>query len=125
MKKLIPIIIVLAGFCLAASITTTQSTSAQNTRDCIYASGGWASVDCSAAVAYSAQLNANSRYVVQCTGNALFAPGSAASGQDADTSDGYLVAGVHYRMYTHSDNRYYSCLELSASNAICRHIECR
>jgi hypothetical protein len=96
----------------------------QLSRACIYQAGGWTSVDCSAAAAYSAELNEWSRYVIQCTGDAYWAPGIAGSGVDADSSDGYLPAGSWLDFYTSDLITYYSC-EASGSSGICRHIECK
>ena len=93
-------------------------------RACIYQSGGWTTVDCSAAAASSAALTKWSRYVVQCTKDSYFAPGTAATSQDADANDGYLPEGAWADFFTTDSIIYYSCLS-SASAGKCRHIECK
>lgn len=97
---------------------------AQAGRACIYQPGGWTIVNCSAAAASSAALNKWSRYIVQCTKDAYFAPGSAATGQDADANDGYLPEGAWADFFTTDQIIYYSC-NAAAGSGTCRHIECR
>ena len=91
---------------------------------CAYKSGGWTIVDCSAAAAASsALLTAWSRYVIQCGDDSYFAPGTASSGQDADSSDGWIASGAWIDFFTTDSVRYYSCLNKNV-NSDCRHIEC-
>lgn len=96
----------------------------QGVRACIYQTGGWTTVDCSAAVAYSAELEEWSRYVIQCTEDAYIAFSTAGSGADADTNDGYLPKGAWTDFFTSDLITYYSCLS-SAAAGKCRHIECK
>lgn len=92
---------------------------------CAFVSGGWTIVNCSnAAAASSAALNQWTRYVVQCGDDSYFAPGTAASGQDADASDGWIPSGAWAEFMTTGDVIYYSCLNKNADSD-CRHIECR
>ena len=128
---------VVVALLLGVGVAVAQTTSAggmaalkpemtqQAQRDCLFPSGGWAIVDCSnAAVAYSAALNQYSRYIVQCGVDTRIAWGTAASGQDADSSDGYIPAGTMLPFMTDSSVRYYSCLNIG-SDSDCRHIECK
>lgn len=128
--------IVIAAIVIAGSVVLAQNKSqspllelgaghaAARAGACAFTSGGWTIVDCSAAAAASsAQLNAFSRYVVQCTDDSYFAPGTAATGQDADSSDGYVPNGAWLEFVTTGDVRFYSCLNKNADND-CRHIEC-
>ena len=90
---------------------------------CAYRSGGWTIVDCSAAAAASsAQLTAWSRYVIQCGDDSYFAPGTA-TGQAADSSDGWIASGAWIDFFTTESVRFYSCLNKNI-NRDCRHIEC-
>lgn len=93
-------------------------------RACAFPAGGWTIINCSnAAAASSAQLNAWSRYVVQCGVNSYIATGTAATGQDADSSDGYLPAGSWLEFMTTDTIRYLSCLNIG-SDSDCRIWEC-
>lgn len=124
--------IVLVGGYVLAQPASTWSTSpidpnlAQQTqRACIHPTGGWTIVNCSnSAAASSASLNAWTRYLVQCGDDSYFAPGSAASGQDADSNDGWVPAGAWYEFITTDTVRFYSCLNKN-SDSDCRHIECK
>lgn len=107
----------------AATLDTSQGTSAQQTRACSFAPGGWTIVDCSnVAAATSSQLTQRTRYAIQCGVNSRIAWGG--SGVTADASDGYLPAGGWVEHYTATDSRYYSCLNIGSDDD-CRHIECR
>ena len=109
----------------AAQIRTGREQSARSTRACIFPNGGWTTVDCSnVAAASSAALNPWSNYIVQCGDDSYLAPGTAASGQDADSSDGYLPEGEWLRLGTTDTVLYYSCLNIN-SDSDCRHIECQ
>ena len=93
-------------------------------RDCLFALGGWTTVDCSvAAAAQSAQLNIYSRYIVQCRSDSYIAWGDAST-DEADTADGYMPAGTMLPFMTDLTVRFYSCRNV-ASDTDCRHIECR
>lgn len=94
-------------------------------RACMFPSGGWTIVNCSnVAAASSAALNAWSRYVIQCGVNSYLATGTAATGQDADTNDGYLPAGAWLEFMTTDTIKYISCLNIG-SDSDCRLVECR
>lgn len=109
---------------IAATRRTNTTESGMTTRACTFATGGWTKVDCSnVAVAYSAALTPNTRYVIQCTDDSYIAFGTAASGQDADANDGYLPNGAWVEFYTSDTIIYYNCLNKNA-DADCRHIEC-
>jgi hypothetical protein len=108
----------------AATNATRPGVSAMYTRDCFFPAGGWTTVDCSAAAAYSAQLTANTRYVLQATGDAYFAPGITDTGVDADSNDGYIPAGSWLIWATGPTVRYFSC-EASGSGGVVRYIECQ
>jgi len=123
------LLIVLCAVCIgvlvrADSTPTKPHLSAQMTRACIFAKGGWTTVDCSAGVAYSAALTKWTRYVLQSTGDAFFAQGDAASAQDADSSDGYLPQGAWVEMLTDNTEIYFSC-EASGSSGKVRYLECQ
>jgi len=106
-----------------ARVSASMTEQAQ--RPCIFPAGGWTTVDCSnVAAASSAALNKWSRYIVQCTDDSYIATGTAASGQDADSSDGYLPEGSWLELMTTDSIIYYSCLNINGDND-CRHIECR
>ncbi len=95
------------------------------TRACLFPAGGWAIVNCTnSAAASSAQLNAWSSYIMQCGDDSYWATGTAASGQDADSSDGWLPAGAWLRFITTDNLRYVSVLNKN-SDSDCRVIECR
>ena len=102
------------------------SFSAAANRPCIHPTGGWTEVDCSAGAAYSAVLNQWSRYIVQANGgDAYFAVTTAGSGQDADSSDGYLPEGSWYGPFVSDGTpRYISC-DGSAASATVRYLECK
>lgn len=106
-------------------VNIPPSLAIQLTRDCIFEPGGWTEVDCSSGVAYSAELDEWTRYAIQCTGDAHFAPGIASSGVNADTGDGYIPAGSILPMVTTDQTTFFSCLERNASNAKCYYIKCR
>lgn len=90
---------------------------------CAFPIGGWTIVDCSAAAAaQSAQLNAWSRYVVQCGVSSYVAWGDAST-DEADSSDGNLPAGSWLEFMTTDSVRYFSCLNIG-SDSDCRIIEC-
>jgi hypothetical protein len=91
---------------------------------CMYPGGGWAIVNCSnVAAASSAQLNEWSRYVVQCGDDSYLATGTA-TGQDADSSDGWLPAGAWLEFITTDSVRFISCLNKTADSD-CRILQCR
>lgn len=92
-------------------------------RACLFPVGGWTKVDCSAAAAaQSGQLNAWSRYVVQCRSDSYIAWGDEAT-DEADSNDGFLPTGSWLEFLTDGTSRYLSCLNVS-SDTDCRYIEC-
>jgi hypothetical protein len=97
----------------------------QATRACMYQTGGWTTVDCSAGAAYSTELNEWSRYVIQCESNARWAPTSVGSGADADSADGYAPQGAWFDFFTTDVITYYSCDASALGGGKCRHIECK
>jgi len=92
---------------------------------CMFPDGGWTIVDCSnSAAASSAQLNRNSRYVVQCGDDSYIATGDTAASDDADSSDGWVPSGAWAEFMTDYSVRYLSCLNKNVDSD-CRYIECR
>jgi hypothetical protein len=90
---------------------------------CSYVDGGWTIIDCSNAVAASsAALNKWSRYVVQCGVDTYLAWGDA-TGEAADSSDGFAPAKAWVDFVTTDTVRYLSCLNIG-SDSDCRIIEC-
>lgn len=129
MKKIIfSLFFALALFPLGADaqlVKTSQDDSARLGRSCIYPSGGWTIINCSnVAAASSAQLNAWSRYVIQCGDDSYFATGTAATGQDADANDGYIPAGAWTDFSTTDTIRFVSVLNRN-SDSDCRILECK
>jgi hypothetical protein len=119
------LVILAAVVTIAATTATRGRTAEETTRACAFATGGWTEVDCSAGAAYSSQLVAHTRYVLQAiAGDAYFAQTSAGSGADADSSDGYIPEGSWVEISTVNGNRYYSC-DGSAATAKVRHVECQ
>lgn len=99
----------------------------QAQRACIFPAGGAAEVDCSAGAAYSAQLNAWSRYIVQCTAGAQWTTTTVSSGADADAADLYLPTGEWLEFMTTNTIRYFSCDSSVgiAGGGKCYYIECQ
>lgn len=119
-----------AGFVLAQPmsqnnyVNTPPPMSQQATRSCMYPIGGWTKVDCSNAVAAtSAQLNAWSRYVIQCGDDSYIATGDEAT-DVADANDGWLPTGAWLSFITTDSVRYISCLNKTVDSD-CRYWECR
>jgi hypothetical protein len=118
-------VLTVAHFANSATKKTNTVESTRMSRACVFPTGGWTTVDCSnVAAASSAALTANTRYVVQCTDDSYIAWGTAATGQDADSSDGYVPDGSWLEFLTTDTIVYYSCLNIN-SDADCRHIECQ
>ena len=128
-----------AGILLLAAVTVVAATITQpnvsllggeafsqaTNRPCLHPSGGWTDINCTAGAAYSGVLSQWSRYVVQAVGgNAYFAVTTAASGQDADSNDGYLPEGSWYEFITDGTSRYISC-DGSAASARLRYYQCQ
>lgn len=119
-------VLVIAGIGIAATTYTSDTESLRHTRACeIEAGSGWTEVDCSAAAAYSAVLTKNTRYILQAvTGSPYLAITTAGSGQDADSSDGYLPVGEWLLIRTPDSDRYISC-DGSADSGTIRYVECQ
>jgi hypothetical protein len=134
MKK---ILYILLGAALAAAgvaiaqpssqhnlVRTAASFNVESRRECFFPSGGWTIVDCSNVAAdTSAQLNAWSRYVVQCGDDSYFATGTS-DPVGADASDGYVPADTWTQFHTTDTVRFFSCLNVNVDSD-CRYIECR
>jgi len=105
-------------------VRTARDLNNQAQRACMFPAGGWTTIDCSnAAAATSAQLNAWSRYVIQCGDDSYFATGDDAT-DSADSSDGYIPEGSWLEVLTTDTVRYMSCLNVT-TDSDCRYIECR
>lgn len=122
---------VVAGLAIAQPVSSwnvaniDERLAKQATKACIFPSGGWTTINCSnAAAASSAQLNAWSRYAIQCGDDSYFAPGTAASGQDADSADGWIPSGAWLEFMTTDTIRYVSVLNKNADSD-CRILECK
>jgi hypothetical protein len=99
-------------------------TTAGATRACRFTPGGWTIIDCSAAAAASsAQLNAWTRYVIQCGDDSYFATGTA-TGQAADTNDGWIPSGAWLEFMTDATIRFVSVRNKN-SDSDCRIMECK
>lgn len=130
-KTLKPLMLIALGAALgaiglahAAGSDTSPIDSITHARSCIFASGGWSKIDCSnVAAASSAELNHWSRYVIQCGDDSYFATGTAATGQDADTNDGWIPQGAWVEFATTATIKYVSVLNKN-SDSDCRIIEC-
>lgn len=80
------------------------------TRPSVLQIGGWTKIDCSnVAAATSAQLNAWSRYVIQCGDDSYIATGDAVTDL-ADANDGWLPSGAWLEFITTDSVRFISCL---------------
>lgn len=110
----------------AATTRTNDIESLRHTRACEMAAGsGWTAIDCSAAAAYSAVLTPNARYIVQAIGgNPYIAMATASSGQDADSSDGYLPQGAWLEVRTPDSARYLTC-DGNADSSSLVYVECQ
>ena len=110
----------------AATTRTNDIESLRHTRACEMAAGsGWTAIDCSAAAAYSAALTPNARYIVQAIGgNPYIAMATASSGQDADSSDGYLPQGAWLEVRTPDSARYLTC-DGNADSSSLVYVECQ
>lgn len=118
-------LVVVGGFVNAAMIKTDAEESARLARSPFYATGPWAALnpDTSTAASTSA-LTANSRYVLQCTTDTYLRFGTAASGQDATSSNGYLPAGAWLEFSVEAGAQYLSALSKGA-DGICYLLEAR
>lgn len=102
----------------------TPDLTQQAQRACVYPIGGWAIVNCSnAAAATSAQLNAWSRYVIQCGDDSYIATGDQVT-DSADANDGWLPLGAWLEFMTTDSIRYISCLNKNVDSD-CRLWECQ
>lgn len=104
-------------------ITMPEGPAQAAQRPCMHPAGGWTDITVDNTTAgRSAELNAWSRYVLQCTDDTYVSWGGSAI--DADSNDGFLPDGSWYEFTTALDNRYVSVLNVN-SDALCRIIECR
>lgn len=127
MKKLFLVIGLVLASCSpqSESPVLSFSRSEQLTRPGVLQPGGWVEIDCSAGAAYSAALSTWASYVVQAVGGDVYvARATAASGQDADSNDGYVPEGAWYRILTDAGPYYLTC-DGSAAVATLRYIEVR
>lgn len=118
--------IVVAGqIANAALVNTNTETSGKLSRSPFYASGAWVALDPDTSTAAStAALTANSRYVIQCTVDTYLRFGTAASGQAATSSNGYLPAGAWLEFSIEADTPYLSALSKGA-DGVCYLLEAR
>lgn len=118
-------VMLIAGVVVADYTDWNPRRSANLTRSCILPAGGWTTIDCSAAAAYSAELNAPSSYLIQSTAATVyFALDDASSGADADANDGYLDAGDIVRIATTDTSKWVTCLGTANAGKIL-YIECQ
>lgn len=125
------LVAVISGYVAAQPMSQNRMTplpptmAGQATRDCILPAGGWTVIDCSAGAAYSAQLGAWGRYLLQATADTVyFATDDAASGADADANDGYLNEGEIIPILTTDTVRYVTCLGTASAGKL-KYIECQ
>lgn len=105
-------------------LTLTPNMTGALGRDGVYVAGSWTVIDASSAsAAYSAQLNAWSRYALQCKADAYFHMYTAASGSDATSSDAYIAAGAILPISTTDTLRYVTVKNVSDATADCSIIE--
>lgn len=119
-------LLIVASIGITATVRTNEAESARFSRACsIEAGSGWTEVDCSAAAAYSAELTENTRYLIQAVGGApYFAVTTAGSGQDADSSDGYIPEGEWLEIFVPTTSLYLCC-DGSGDSSTIRYLECQ
>lgn len=111
--------------CTAQAAGDAGSMSLAQIRACAFAPGGWTPVDCSAGVVYSAQLDANARYIIQAVdGSPNFRQDVAGSGLDADGDDATVPVGAWFEMSTVNGSRFFSCLGTAAPISKLTYIKC-
>ena len=108
----------------AAPIKYTERASLDRNRACAMSAGGWTVIDCSAAAAYSAELEADARYLFQSTANDTYlSMHSAGSGGDADANDCKMDDGEIVDFVIKAGVQYATCLGTANSGKI-KYIEC-
>lgn len=131
----------ISGFVLCLVAMTVGVVAAQNTdggdmltlkpgatqamqRDGVFADAAWTAIDASSATpAYSGLLTQFSRYAFQCTADAYFRRTTAASGQDAASTDGVLAARSIIPITTDGTAFYVSVLNVSDATANCQYVK--
>ena len=117
-------LLLLAGALFAAPVGTSEVESARLTRAPFYASGAWTALNPTAAAAAStAALTVNARYVLQCNDDTYLRFGTAASGQDATSSNGWIPAGA-WLEFSVDSVQYVSALNKNV-DSICYLLEAR
>ena len=118
--------IVVAGQLVnAAMVKTEPAESARLGRSPFYASGLWTSLNPDTSTAAStASLTANTRYVMQCTTDTYLRFGTAATGEDATSSTGYLPAGAWLEFSVEAGVQFLSALS-KGSDGICYLVEAK
>ena len=126
-----PIIIVAAAILVvgaianAALVKTDVTESARLGRAPFYASGLWTALNPDTSTAAStASLTFNSRYVIQCTTDTYLRFGTAATGQDATSSTGYLPAGAWLEFSVEAGVQFVSALS-KGSDGVCYFVEAK
>jgi hypothetical protein len=116
---------VLAQSAAQPSVVTTGSKFTANTsRPCMFAAGGWTTIDSDNSGAnLSGAMTTWSTYVIQCTSDAYIAWGGATAA--ADSSDAWIAAGAWVRFITTDDSNYVSVLNTTHATNDCHYIECR
>lgn len=118
-------IIVAGAFANAAMVKTDPAESARLGRAPFYASGLWTALNPDTSTAAStAALTANSRYVMQCTTDTYLRFGTAASGQDATSSTGYLPAGAWLEFSVEAGVQFLSALS-KGTDGVCYYVEAK
>ena len=122
----IALAIVVAGqLANAALVKTNGDENGRLARAPFYATGLWTAVNPdTTTAASSAALTENSRYVVQCTTDTYFRFGTAASGQDATSSTGYIPAGAWLEFSVAAGEQFLSTLS-KGSDGVCYLVEAR
>ena len=118
--------VVIAGQLASAALVPTNAIqNGQLGRAPFYASGLWTAVNPDlTTAASSAALTANSRYVMQCTTDTYLRFGTAASGQDATSSTGYLPAGAWFEFGVEEGVQFVSTLSKGA-DGVCYLVEAK
>lgn len=118
-------IVAVGAIANGALINTNEAESARLGRAPFYATGAWVALDPDTSTAASTSaLTANSRYVIQCTTDHYFRWGTAATGQAATSSNGYLPAGAWLEFSVDASVPYLSALSKGA-DGVCYLIEAR
>lgn len=109
----------------SAMVKTSGDETNRHARSPFYATGAWVALNPDTSTAAStAALTENSRYVIQCTTDTYLRFGTAASGEDATSSNGYLPSGAWLEFSVAADARFLSALSKGA-DGICYLLEAR